>query len=122
MTMPSPDVTVPGPEIVFNGAGSKPVSAVPGLTPTSPVMSDAPSLVTVVAPRTANVDAVPKGTDDDVAVDLFRPCGPPNMFGSPWLDGAFDSHAANRNATEAIDERTTARVPNRVNNDVLPDG
>ena len=35
--------------------------AVPGLTPTSPVIIDAPVLVTVVAPRTAKPCAVPRG-------------------------------------------------------------
>jgi len=39
--------------------GGKPVIAVPGLTPTSPLMSVGPVLVTVEEPRTANVCAAP---------------------------------------------------------------
>ena len=39
--------------------GGKPVIAVPGLTPTSPTMAVAPVLVTVDAPRTAKLCAVP---------------------------------------------------------------
>jgi len=41
------------------GVGS-PVHAVPGLTPKSPVITDRPVLVTVVAASTAKVEAVPR--------------------------------------------------------------
>ena len=50
-----PPVTVPG---------GKPVTAVPGLTPKSPVMTVAPALVTVEAPRTAKLCAEPSGGAD----------------------------------------------------------
>src|SRR3990170_1725497 len=61
LTSPGPSVTVPGPAILFTPtARLKPVSAVPGLTPTSPVTRDGPVLVTVEAPRTAKVLAAPR--------------------------------------------------------------
>jgi hypothetical protein len=41
--------------------GGKPVMAVPGLTPRSPVRTVLPVLVTVLLPRTAKVVAVPSG-------------------------------------------------------------
>jgi hypothetical protein len=47
-----PPVTVPG---------GKPVTAVPGLTPRSPVTAVKPVLVTVVPARTAKLAAVPRG-------------------------------------------------------------
>src|SRR5712664_1484962 len=50
-----PPVTVPG---------GKPVTAVPGLTPKSPVMIVGPVLVTVEAPRTAKLCAEPSGGAD----------------------------------------------------------
>jgi hypothetical protein len=50
-----PPVTVPG---------GKPVTAVPGLTPKSPVMIVGPVLVTVEAPRTAKPCAEPSGGAD----------------------------------------------------------
>ena len=61
VTSPGPLVTVPGgtPTIVFADV-LKPVIAAPGLTPRFPVMMVAPVLVTVEAPRTANVLAAPR--------------------------------------------------------------
>ena len=50
--------TTPGPPV--QGAGN-PVHEVPGLTPKSPVMTVAPVLVTVEAPRTAKLSAEPSG-------------------------------------------------------------
>src|ERR1700680_2973712 len=41
--------------------GGKPVTAVPGLTPRSPVTAVRPVLVTVVPARTAKLAAVPRG-------------------------------------------------------------
>src|SRR5687768_2094307 len=41
--------------------GGKPVIAVPGATPTSPVTAVAPVLVTAAPPRTAKLPASPKG-------------------------------------------------------------
>jgi hypothetical protein len=66
--------------IEFIGIGWKPVIAVPGLTPKFPVMSDAPSFVTVVAPRTVKVDTEPNGTADaltltDLESGAIEPCG-----------------------------------------------
>jgi hypothetical protein len=46
----APDITIPG---------GKPVTAVPGETPTSPVMTLGPVLVTVVPARTAKLSALP---------------------------------------------------------------
>src|SRR3954465_12057355 len=46
-----PDTTMPG---------GKPVTAVPGLTPRSPVMTLGPVLVTVEPPSTAKLCAVPR--------------------------------------------------------------
>jgi hypothetical protein len=40
--------------------GGKPVIAVPGLTPRSPTISVGPVLVTVEAPKTAKLSAVPR--------------------------------------------------------------
>src|SRR5579859_4064660 len=42
--------------------GGNPVTAVPGLTPRSPVITLGPVLVTVLPARTANDDAVPRLT------------------------------------------------------------
>src|SRR5207249_9402019 len=42
--------------------GGNPVTAVPGLSPRSPLTMVAPVLVTVEAARTANVVAAPRGT------------------------------------------------------------
>ncbi len=42
--------------------GGKPVTAVPGLTPTSPLMTEGPVLVTVDPARTAKLSAVPRPT------------------------------------------------------------
>src|ERR1700730_8301618 len=50
-----PAVTLPG---------GKPVIDVPGLTPTSPVMTVGPVLVTVEAPKTAKLFAEPRGGAD----------------------------------------------------------
>jgi hypothetical protein len=102
-------------------ARSNPVSAVPGLTPASPVMIDGPALVTVVPPRTTNVDAEPKGTA--VAELTFAPlesepfgfCGPIIEFESRGPDGTFDSHAANRNMASAIDSTTIGFIVSLVN-------
>src|ERR1700730_13318412 len=47
--------------------GPKPVTAVPGLTPKSPLTTVAPVLVTVEAPRTAKLSAAPSGTTTAVA-------------------------------------------------------
>jgi hypothetical protein len=44
-------------------SGWKPVIAVPGLNPKSPVMTVGPVLVTVEPPRTAKSPAVPRPTD-----------------------------------------------------------
>src|ERR1700676_469711 len=52
---PSPGCNVP----VSVQSGLKPVIAVPGLTPTSPVMADAPVQVTVEEPRMAKLAAEP---------------------------------------------------------------
>jgi hypothetical protein len=50
--------------------GPKPVIAVPGLTPTSPVTADVLVQVTVEAPRTAKPDAEPKeGESSPASVD-----------------------------------------------------
>jgi hypothetical protein len=54
-----PPVTVPG---------GNPVTAVPGLTPRSPLMALGPVLVTVVPARTAKLPAVPRPTGAVAAV------------------------------------------------------
>jgi hypothetical protein len=54
-------VTIPGPPV--QGAGN-PVHAVPGLTPRLPVKTVGPVFVTVWAPITAKVPAVPRGGAD----------------------------------------------------------
>jgi hypothetical protein len=59
VTSPAPSDTVPGGTFTSTLLEVlKPVSAVPGLTPTSPVMAVGPELVTVEAPRTAKLPAV----------------------------------------------------------------
>jgi hypothetical protein len=97
---------------VFNGAGWKPVIAVPGLTPKFPFKRDGPAFVTVVAPRTVNVDTEPKGTVTlDVFIrDLFRFCNPVGVFASRSLDGELFSHAVKRNATSRDDVMMPTRM------------
>src|ERR1700719_5344068 len=53
-----PPVTTPG---------GNPVTALPGVKPRSPEMRVGPVLVTVLPPRTANVDAVPRATGNGFA-------------------------------------------------------
>src|SRR6266571_3868358 len=49
-----------------------PVTVVPGLTPRFPLTVVAPLLVTVVAARTANLAADPRGTGASIAVASWR--------------------------------------------------
>jgi hypothetical protein len=49
------------------------VIAVPGLSPTSPLITDGPVLVTVVPPSTAKLAAVPRPTGASAAAALFPP-------------------------------------------------
>ncbi len=57
--------------------GGKPVTAVPGLTPRSPEMTDGPVLVTVEPASTAKDVAVPKPTVDGAADACGVPTTPP---------------------------------------------
>ena len=57
--------------------GGKPVTAVPGLTPTSPVMIDGPVLVTVEPASTANGVAVPNPTG--ACTDAANAAGAPTI-------------------------------------------
>src|SRR5688572_25263722 len=84
------------------GAGWKPVMAVPGLTPRSCPITDAPSFVTVVPARTAKFEAVASGTGDSKVLapgpDFIRLTAlgfPPFGEISIWL------HPVNKN-TEAV--------------------
>lgn len=49
--------------VPFTFPGGKPVTAIPGLTPRSPLIVEEPVFVTVEPARTAKLSAVPRPTD-----------------------------------------------------------
>jgi len=76
---------------LFTKPGGKPVTAVPGLTPRSPEITDGPVLVTVVPANTAKDVAVP----------------------SPTVGGAADADGA-PTAMATITVAATAAVPDPI--------
>lgn len=75
--------------------GGKPVTAVPGATPKSPVTTVGPVFVTVEAPRTAKL------------------CAVPSVGAVPWADACTDP-AVIRRAVRIASGLTVAKTPLRI--------
>jgi hypothetical protein len=78
--------------------GGKPVIAVPGLTPMSPEMTEAPVLVTVLDANTAKDPAVPKGIGGWAADADCTPMTPPNVKSAAAINS--ESVVASQKRTE----------------------